>query len=76
MVKIVCAVVREQGEKGSAIRRYGIQAKLSNGETVIQEDLSTDRPAVEAFCRQLQGEIADRDQLRYLMEDFVVKNVQ
>lgn len=75
-MKLIHVSVLTQPCGDRSVKRYGLQVQFSDGETVIQEDLSTDRKAVEAFCRQLTGQTADRDQLRYLIEDFVAKNAE
>jgi hypothetical protein len=52
---------------------YGLRILTTDGTVWEQRDVDTCKEAVQAFAVSLHGEYIDEEQLRYLMQDFLIK---
>ncbi len=65
--------VVEQGEwYRDRCGRYGIRLRLSSGKALMVADVATSAAEAERLIRRLRGELVDEEQLRYLIEDYVI----
>lgn len=52
---------------------YGLRILTTDGTVWERQDVDTCKEAVQAFAASLHGEYIDEEQLRYLMQDFLIK---
>ena len=52
-------------------KTYGIRLEFTDGTVLERHDIDTSKHAVEAFAVQLLNESVDKEQLSYLIEDFL-----
>ena len=62
-----------EGEVFACGGTYGMRLRFENGGTLVYEDVDCEEESVQRLIARLCGEEAEEEQLRYLVQDHLVR---